>query len=139
MMYDNCNQCPRNNTKDCPLAHRSESIRANICQFLRIPLRPFHYDNWIESQAEKIADKIRGFGLSELAPPQESEYSYEDFFHYAFAADTPEKQARHFQNVIVSTAAVADFRRQDITRCKFFVNDIGNARAEFPPENRLPE
>lgn len=61
---------------------------------------------------------------------QETEYGYEDFHHIAFAADTPELQARHFQDVLVSTAAVADFRKKDITKYTFFVNDRGEARAE---------
>lgn len=63
---------------------------------------------------------------------QETEYSYEDFHHIAFAAGTPEQQARHFQDMLVSTAAVCDFRKQDITRCKFFVDGEGKARAEMP-------
>lgn len=145
MMYDNCNQCPRNNTPDCPFAHRSATVRSHICQFLRLPIKPLHDDTWIQKQAELLADKInnligsQGGPLAYPAPLQETEYGYEDFFYYAFAAETPDQQARHFQAVLVSAAAMADFKKGDITRCRFFVNDIGNARAEFPPENWLPE
>lgn len=131
-MYDSCNECPRNNTKECPFGHWSQRMRSNICQFLRLPLRPFHSDNWIEKEAEKIARKIKCLGLSGSQTPQETEYGYEDFHHIAFAAGTPEKQARHFQDVLVSTAAICDFRKLDITRCRFFVKDSGEARGELP-------
>lgn len=121
MLYNDCNECPRNNTKECPFGHWSQRMRSNICQFLRLPINPFH-------------EPIKWFPLPPDYSPriEENEYSYSEFHHFAFDAKTPENQARQFQDVLVSTAAICDFRKLDITKYKFFVNSEGQARAEMP-------
>lgn len=130
-MYNNCNECPFNNTADCPFSDRSQEMRQNICLFLPLRIRPFHKvdPGWIEQKADELVEKIKSY-MPEEAP--ETVFTYEDFFHIAFAADTPEQQARHFQDVLVSAAAIADFRKLDITRYTFILDNSGKARAEPP-------
>lgn len=135
-MYDNCNQCPNNNTKDCHLGHRSMEMRHNICHFLRLPINRIDDDKWLQNQVDSLRKRWANLGITKMPSDyfphmQETEYSYEDFHHMAFAAGTPEQQARHFQDVLVANASVADFRKQDITKYKFFVNGNGEARAEI--------
>lgn len=96
--------------------------------FTYLPLRPLDDDSRTGKAKDEIMHNIHAI----LKEANEQQYSYEDFHHIAFAAVTPEQQARHFQDVLVSTAAICDFRKMDITRCKFFVNNEGQARAETP-------
>ena len=136
-MYDNCNECPYNGKKSCHLRHRSQEIRQNICHLVSLPIKPVHDDRWLQNQVDSILKKWANLGITKMPSEyfphlQETEYSFEDFHHIAFATGTPEQQARHFQDVLVSTAAICDFRKQDITRCKFFVNSKGEAHAEMP-------
>lgn len=124
-MYNNCNECPHNNKESCPLAHQAQHIRQQICQFVKLPLIPFH-------------EPIKWFDIKELPidfpEVQETQYSYTEFFHMAFAAETNEQQARYLQNVLVATAAIAGLRKEDITMCRFFISESGEARALMPSE-----
>jgi hypothetical protein len=142
MPYNNCSECPRNGTNKCPFLDCDLEIRENACPFVKLRLRPLPTDTDLNKQADRLMEKLARWGItkmpSEYFPhPQETQYSYSDFFHIAFAAKTPDNEARHLQAVLMSTAARADYMKEDITKARFYIDDKGAARAELPSEIHL--
>lgn len=123
-LYNNCNECPRRETKQCAFLGSPENIKP-ACVYRRIIMKQFH-----PLQSELPPGKLPSDYFPHL---QWIEYGYEEFLYFAFDAATPEQQARQLQEVLVSTAAVADFRKVDITDCRFFIDGNGEGRAEMPP------
>lgn len=124
MLYNSCNECPHNGKDSCPISQHDLETKHRICVFLPV----------------RMPNQLKAIDLPKLPSDyfphlQWTEYAYEDFFHLAFAAKTPNQQARQLQETLISTAAIADFRKEDITKCRFFIDGNGEGRAEMPPRN----
>lgn len=137
--YNDCNECPRHGTDKCPISQHNWHIRDKICVFLKIRLPHLDIEKIkMEREAEEMAMMIRAM-LLEIKREfreenSERECSYTEFHHMAFDAKTPDKQARHFQGVLISAAAIADLKNDDIEKAIFYVDEKGQARAVLPSD-----